>query len=316
LTAAIALANQLLTLAKREGSPAKLGLAYVTQVNAPYFSGDLLGAEENFARGSEFFEAAQRQPGLSVIVYGFASHNAWMLGLPDTARARMEKQLASAFEVDSPFQIAFAQFVAAMLKLQLQEPAEAKRLADDSISLSAQNGFPMIGDLSRMVLGRACASMGGAAEGVSLIRGAIDALPQTDRNGMTAFLSWLAEAEALDGVIADALVTIEQALEANPMERAWACDALQIRGRLRNKVGQTTEAEADFRAVIALAREIKARALELRAATRLARLLRDTGRGDEGRAMLADVYGWFTEGFDTADLKDAKALIEELRSLP
>jgi len=312
LTAAIALANQLLTLAKREGSPAKLGLAYVTQVNARYFSGDLLGAEENFARGSEFFDAAQREPGLSVVVYGFASHNAWMLGLPGTARTRMEKQLASAFEVDSPFQIAFAQFVAAILKLQLQEHEEAKRLADDSISLSAQNGFPMISDLSRMVLGRACASLGGAAEGVSLIRGAIDALPQTDRNGMTAFLSWLAEAEALDGAITNALVTIEQALEANPMERAWACDALQIRGRLRNKVGQTTEAEADFRAVIAQAREIGARALELRAATSLARLLRATDRRDEARAMLAEIYNWFTEGFDTADLKDAKALLEEL----
>jgi class 3 adenylate cyclase len=316
LTAAIALANQLLTLAKREGSPAKLGLAYVTQVNARYFSGDLLGAEENFARGSPFFDAAQREPGLSVVVYGFASHNAWMLGLPDTARGRMEKQVASAFEVDSPFQIAFAQFVAAMLKLQLQEHEEAKRLADDSIGLSAENGFPMIGDLSRLVLGRACASLGGAAEGVSLIRKAIDALPPTDRNGMTAFLSWLAEAEALDGAVTDALVTIEQALEANPMERAWACDALQIRGKLRNQVGQTREAEADFRAVIAQAREIGARALELRAATSLSRLLSDTNRRDDARTVLTDIYNWFTEGFDTADLKDAEALLEELSSSP
>ncbi|MBV8135329.1 MAG: AAA family ATPase, partial [Deltaproteobacteria bacterium] len=289
LTAAIAFANQLLMLARREGSPAKLGLAYVTQVNARYFSGDLLGAEENFARGAAFFDPAQKEPGLPVVVYGFASHNAWMLGLADTARSRMEKQLASAFEVHSPFQIAFAQFVAAMLKLQLREHEAAKRLAEDSIGLSVQNGFPVIGDLSRMVLGRACASLGRAAEGALLIREAIDALPQTDRNGMTAFLSWLAEAEALNGALTDALATIERALEANPMERTWACDALQVCGELRNKVGQTAEAEADFRAVIAQAREIGARALELRAATSLARLLRGTGHRQEARTILADV---------------------------
>jgi class 3 adenylate cyclase/tetratricopeptide (TPR) repeat protein len=246
LRAAIALANQLLILAKREGSPAKLGLAYVAQVNARYFSGDLLGAEENFALGAPFFDAAQKEPGLSVMVYGFASHNAWMLGLADTARERLEKEFVAADELASPFQLAFTQFVAAMLRLQLKQPEAAKRFADDSISLSAQHKFPIIGDLSRMVLGRACASLGSEADGVRLIRDAIAALPETDRNGMTTFLSWLAEAEALNGALGDALVTIEHALEANPMENAAAGDALRIRGELRIKIDQTRGAEADF----------------------------------------------------------------------
>jgi class 3 adenylate cyclase/tetratricopeptide (TPR) repeat protein len=312
LEAAIALADQLLLLAQREGSPGKLGLAYVTQVNARYFSGDLSGAEENYARGVPFFDAAQREPGLSVMVYGFASHNAWMRGFADTARKRLEKEFTAAVELGSPFQLAFAQFVAAMLEVQLNEHEAAKKFAEESINLSAQNGFPILGDLSRMVLGRAYASLGRAAEGVSLLREAIAALPETDRNGMTTFLGWLAEAQALDGAPSEALVTIEQALGTNPMERAAAGDALRIRGELRINVGQTESAEADFRESIARSQNIGAKSLELRANIGLVGLLRVTNRCDEARATLADIYNWFTEGFDTAELKDAKALLTDL----
>ena len=312
LTSAIALADELLMLAKREGSPAKLGLAFVSQVNARYFSGDLSGAEENFARGVPFFNAAQREPGLSVMVYGFASHNAWMLGRADAARDRMERELATADELNSPFQLAFAQFSAAMLQLFLKEAVAAENLAHRSITMSVQHSFPILGDLSGMVLGRARASLGQAVEGVSLIREGIAALPETDRNGMTLFLSWLAEAQALDGAIAGALTTIDQALEANPMERAFVGDALRIRGELYLKVGQAPEAEADLREAIAVAQKVGAKALELRAAISLAQMLRARGNCAAARDLLAPVYGWFTEGLDTADLKDAKALLDEL----
>jgi len=77
-------------------------------------------------------------------------------------------------------------------------------------------------------------------------------------------------------------------------------------------VGESQLAEADFREAIALAQKMSAKAWELRAATSLARLLRDTGRRDEARAILSEIYNWFTEGFDTADLKDAKALLDQL----
>ena len=75
---------------------------------------------------------------------------------------------------------------------------------------------------------------------------------------------------------------------------------------------QTELAEADFRESIALAQKMSAKAWELRATMSLARLLANQGRRDEARTMLAEIYGWFTEGFDTADLKDAKALLDEL----
>jgi len=312
LAAAIALADLVLDLAEREGSPAKIGLAHVSQVNSRHFSGDLRGAEEHFARGAAFFEAAQKEPGLSVMVYGFASHNAWLLGLADTARDRISRELATAREIDSPFQLAFAQFVAAMLQLFLGDPGGAQTLAGASITLSDQHGFPYIGTFSRMALGRARANSGSTVEGVSLINNGIAVLPETDRNGLTLFLNWLAEAQTFADAIPDALVTIEQALEANLQERAWRGDALRIRGELRLKLGQASEAEADFRAAIASAQKIGTKALELRGAIGLGRMLKDRHEIAKGRDLLEPLYASFTEGFDTADLKDAKALLDEL----
>ena len=125
----------------------------------------------------------------------------------------------------------------------------------------------------------------------------------------------LAEAQDREGAIVDALETVEQALQSNqatPEVLVSRPDALRLRGELRLKQGQTKLAEADFREAIALAQKIGAKAWELRATMSLARLLRETGPRDEARAMLAEIYGWFTEGFDTADLKDAKALLDEL----
>ena len=106
--------------------------------------------------------------------------------------------------------------------------------------------------------------------------------------------------------------TLDEALTVNPDERYWRPETLRLRGEIRRQEGEKELAEADFRAAIALAREMSAKAWELRAATSLARLWRDQGRRAEARDLLAPVYGWFTEGFDTADLKDAEALLGEL----
>jgi predicted ATPase len=91
-------------------------------------------------------------------------------------------------------------------------------------------------------------------------------------------------------------------------------NTLKYRGELRLKLGQNELAEADFRDAIAMAQRMSAKAWELRAAMSMARLWRDQGKRDEARALLAPVYGWFTEGFDTLDLKEAKALLDELNA--
>ena len=100
----------------------------------------------------------------------------------------------------------------------------------------------------------------------------------------------------------------------NPEEIFFQPNALNVRGELRIKLGQTEMAETDFRDAIALAQKIKAKTWELRATTSLARLLASQGRRAEARAMLAEIYNWFTEGFGTADLKDAKSLLDDLNA--
>ena len=124
---------------------------------------------------------------------------------------------------------------------------------------------------------------------------------------------FLAESQALSGAIGDALETIEQVLQPNrPNANICRPEAFRLRGELQTKQGWREPAESDFRTALALARSMEAKAYELRAAMSLARLLRDTGRCDEAHSMLSEIYNWFTEGFDTADLKEAKVLLDEL----
>jgi predicted ATPase len=145
-----------------------------------------------------------------------------------------------------------------------------------------------------------------------LIQEGISALPETDRNAMTLFLSWLAEAHALNGELSVALETAEKALEVNPVELSWWIDALRIRGELRVQAGQTVGAEYDLRETIALAQKIGAKALELRAAMSLSRLLQARDDATSARDLLTPIYNWFTEGFDTTELKEAKELLDNL----
>jgi len=130
--------------------------------------------------------------------------------------------------------------------------------------------------------------------------------------GRPGFLDLLAAAQGCAGAIAEALKTIERALQTNPHLLFELPEIFRIRGELRLKQGQREFAEADLREAIAHVQKMSAKALELRATMSLARLLRDTGRCDESHSVLAEIYNWFTEGFDTADLKEAKALLEEL----
>jgi hypothetical protein len=117
---------------------------------------------------------------------------------------------------------------------------------------------------------------------------------------------------ALNGATADAIDTVEEALQANPTELAYRPETLRVRGELQLKTGLTEMAEADFRTSIAIAQKMSAKMFELSSTMSLARLLRDTDRSNEARTMLAGIYNWFTEGFDTADLKDTKALLDEM----
>jgi tetratricopeptide (TPR) repeat protein len=189
-------------------------------------------------------------------------------------------------------------------------------LAAQALELSEKHQYPYVAASSRCALGHALAQLGNAREGIGLIRQGIAGLLEIgSRAGLSRTTTYLAAAQECNGATADALETVEQAVRVNPDELAYRPESFRLLGELRLKLGQLEQAETGFRESIALARSMGAKAWELRTATSLARLLSHTERRDEARMMLGDIYTWFTESFDTADLKDAKALLAQLDNL-
>jgi tetratricopeptide (TPR) repeat protein len=313
-TAAL-LADQILDLAQREGSAASFGLASFAQVWVGFIRGDLAGTEDHFARCGGLLDADgfKEVPAAAVATLGVASLCAGALGHADSARERIAQGIAFARVSNKPFDLEMGRMYESWLYCLLREPQRAELAVTQVLTIAEEHGFSSIRNLTRTMLGWAWAQRGQAGEGVALIRQGLVGLAEAGgRLAITDQLTRLAETQALDGKIDDALITIEEALRANPEELVYRPNALTGRGELRLKFGQTELAEADFCEAIALAQKMLAKAFELRATMSLARLLRDTGRCDEARALLAEIYNWFTEGFDTADLKEAKAQLDEL----
>jgi tetratricopeptide (TPR) repeat protein len=162
--------------------------------------------------------------------------------------------------------------------------------------------------------GWAMAEQGRIDEGIALIRAGLDSyLTLGTRLAFSGMFQALSEAQARADQLGEALATIEQAFSAVGEMQIHLPGLLWWRGELHLKRGDETKAAGDFREAIAVARRMGSKAFELRATTSLARLLAKQGKRDEARAMLAEIYNWFTEGFDTADLKDAKALLEQFK---
>ncbi len=309
------LADRILDLAQREGSPASFGFVCYAQMAVGHFRGDLVGVEEQFARWGGFLDTDgfRQVPGATVVTINIAGHCAFASGHADSARARGAQGLAFARNSNNPYDLAVGRLFESWLSCLLREPQRAEVAASQALAAAEEHAFALIRNLTLPRLGWARAQLGRAGEGATLIRHGIAGLAEIgSRQFITDHLTRLAEAQALDGKINDALITIEEALLANPEELFYRPNALICRGELRLKLGQTGLAEADFREAIALAQKMSAKAWELRATTSLARLIASQGRRGEARATLAEIYGWFTEGFDTADLIDAKALLEEL----
>ena len=318
-TTAGLLADRILALAQREGSPASFGFACIAQVVASFSSGDLAGVEQYFGRWSGFLnEDGLRQiPGAAVLAIGIASWCAWALGRADIARARIARMIAFAKDSNSLYDLASARRFESWLYCWLRESQRAEVAAAQALAIAEEHGFLTLRGVTLPPLGWARAQLGGTAEGVALIRQGLTGLAEAGfRVWITHYLTCLAEAQALDGKLDDAFIIIDEALLTNLEELVFRPSALTCRGELRLKVGQTELAETDFREAIALAQKMQAKAWELRATTSLARLLAKQGRRDEARTMLATIYDWFTEGFDTADLIDAKALLKEREARP
>jgi class 3 adenylate cyclase/tetratricopeptide (TPR) repeat protein len=314
LTAATALADEALELAQGDVDSSIVAHLHLIEVLVRFYRGDLGGAEKHFAAGLRVFgdaDFSQSHLGGRIAMYGWASFNAWMLGRAHDARERLVKMKA-AVNLTNPHDPALSDSIAGRLHFYMRENESAEAFAARALEQSEKHRFPAEAVLSRCLLGEARAQLGRTAEGITLISQGIDALVQVGSCvGAPLSITSLAAAQLRAGAIGDALQTVENALNFNPEESVHVPETLRIRGEIRVKQGELKLAEEDFRNSIASARSMGAKAWELRTTTSLARLLSDIGRFEEARAMLAAIYDWFTEGLDTADLKEAKALLDE-----
>jgi predicted ATPase len=188
--------------------------------------------------------------------------------------------------------------------------------AEQLVAVAIEQGFPFWGAQGAIYRGWVKVKNGDVAEGMSLLRRGSSAYRATGaQTGMLHFIALLARACEIAGQIEEAVTQLDEALQIVERTRVpWlaAAELNRHKGQLRLRQGHAEAAEELYRKALSIAVEQEAKLWELRAAASLARLRRDQGRHAEARDLLAPVYGWFTEGFDTPDLKEAKALLDAL----
>jgi tetratricopeptide (TPR) repeat protein len=279
------------------------------------YRGDLGHTEEHFAAEMKIADDLSKQRNHSLILvqdFMTAALNAWLLGRSELARRRLTEMLAIT-NANNPYEAAMSQIFASNFHFYLREYEQAEAFATRALELSERHQFALAIASSKCSLGKARAQLGRSAEAVELVRqGIAGALEIGVRPRGFFDKIWLALAQAGGGKIVEALETVEHSLEENASLPVFLLLPYSLRGELQMNQGRSRLAETDFQKALTLARSMGAKAFELRVTMSLARLLRDSGRRAEAHSMLAEIYNWFTEGFDTADLKEAKALLDEL----
>ncbi len=240
----------------------------------------------------------------------------WMLGYPQEARDNVLQALGQTAERADPYTIAFAHYVTSAVQLLRGEFQDSLVHADRSLATSTEHRINLYALYSRFGRGCALAKLGQQEQAVIEIREGIEEAHRSNLGYMRGFmLGWLATMQVETDPQA-ALSTIDEALkQTNDVAgRAWEAELRRLRGDslLAERPDFADEAEFSYNEAIGIARDQRARSLELRATISLARLLQEQGRNDEARERLVRIFDWFTQGFDTADLREAKALLEQL----
>jgi predicted ATPase len=200
-----------------------------------------------------------------------------------------------------------------LLSLGNNHAALGKR-ADELVAATTEHAFPHWGGPGTICRGWVKVKSGDTATGIPLIQSGSAAYHATGANTwMPHFIALLGKAYEIAGQVEEAAIRLDEALRIVEQtgERWFAAELNREKGQLLLRQGHTARAEELYRKALAIAREQEAKLWELRAAASLARLRRDQGRRAEARELLAPIYNWFTEGFDTPDLKEAKALLDE-----
>jgi len=254
----------------------------------------------------------------------------WHLGLVDTARERSQQALALAQQLKRPNDLALAQHFAGVLNVYTRQFDHVQKYAELLLELAAREGFPFFVSSGKILKGQALAHSEHATEGVELMRDGLSGCQEIGIKLDSFAFAMLAEGQSKAGALDEALSTVEEALSYKREQVISQGYLLWLRGEIlvrkfscgaQNPTvahaiewkNYLTRAVDSFRSAISLARSTGDKSVELRAATSLGRIHLSTGEVAGAMEQLESVYSTFTEGFDTADLKEAQALLEELR---
>jgi class 3 adenylate cyclase/predicted ATPase len=238
----------------------------------------------------------------------------WLLGYPEKALASTADSLVLAERIAHPFTLSIALTISSVLYLNRREPERALRQLEAAELLAAEQRLSLLYEPA-MLRGAALLGLGAVEDAIARIREGAAKWARLGRTFTLPYgLAFLAEGLARHGDRAAALATLREGLETGGAtgEHMWDAELHRLSGTVLLAENKLDEGQACLQQAIRTAQAQQAKSLELRAAASLARLWGEQGRRAEAHGLLAPVYGWFTEGFDTADLKEAKALLEEL----
>ena len=318
------LGEDLLGLAKRSDElPAHVIPHYAVGFTC-FCLGELLPARTHLEKGIAHYNQAQgsfpvfkagQEPGVACRLY--AALTLWAMGYPDQALGHAHDALALAIELGHPFSHAFALAGVSMVQQLRRDGKDVYDHAEAAVKLSIEQGFPTWLAMGKCLRGWALTALGQREEGmIQLRQGLTDWRAIGTELFVPYFMTVLADGYSALKRVDEALAALTEGWEAieRTGEHWWEAEVHRLKGDLllnqsTSDVAQTADC---FRQALDTARRQEAKSLELRAAMSLSRLWQQQGKQEEARQMLADIYSWFTEGFDTADLKEAKVLLEEL----
>jgi class 3 adenylate cyclase/predicted ATPase len=318
------LAAEFLTLAGKQRATAPLMIGHRLMGLSLLVTGDIAESRAQLDRARKLYDPAEHRPlatrfgqDVGVAILSLRSWALCVLGFRHAALADIERALKEAREIDQAPTLMYALLVASITHVICGNYAEANAIIDELIALTDQTGSLFWGAWGMMQRGCVLALTGKASDAVQTITSGIAAWRSTGSTAMIpSYLSYLAEAHAELGQFDNAARCIGEAMTAleTTKERWHEAEVNRIAGEiaLLPPESDMAKAEAHFERALAVARKQQAKSWELRAATSMARLWRDQGKHEQARDLLAPVYGWFSEGFDTLDLKEAKTLLDTL----
>ena len=314
-------AEQLLHLAENVHDPALLMTGHSTLAYVLSWLGELTAARAHFEQGLAWHDPQQPVP-RSVESLSQLAQVLWYLGYPDQALGRARESLAVARQLSLPFHVAYALHYTDVLHYYRREEWAAQEQAEAAMTLCREHGIPFWLGWATLFQGATLTAQGQGEVGIKQIHQGFETLRPTGAKGAwTSALALLARAYEQVGQAEAGLSVLTEALEVvhKTGERFQEAELYRLKGELtlqssvQRLESRVKAAEECFSKAIEISQCQQAKSLELRAATSLARLWQQQGKREEAHKLLSDIYNWFTEGLDTKDLQEAKALLEELK---